>query len=336
MSRARRSSFVALGVCGLLFVSASCSSPGRNFDTVGGSGGEAGDSDLPSAGKAGSAGDGHSGGAAHGGATGEAGAGDLAGEGPGGDAGASEGGASGSAGKGGTSAGGSGIGGGGGVSGGGHGGGGASAAGSGGAPPACAYTTCPSGCKNTQIDVANCGACGNACPANNACVSGACLVKDGYACVNANECQSNKCTTFYVDADGDTHGSPASPKQTCGTTPPAGYVASNDDCCDVGGDAVNIYKNNPNFYYKSTTSCNKGWDYNCSGNVEKEGTIIDSECKPNPIGACPIGIMWYASAVPECGVSGSRSACISPSGAANSGNQFCASAMPSTKVQGCH
>ncbi|MDD2785841.1 MAG: putative metal-binding motif-containing protein [Patescibacteria group bacterium] len=41
--------------------------------------------------------------------------------------------------------------------------------------------------------------------------------------------------TYYRDADGDGHGNASQPLQSTSTTPPAGYVASNDDCDDNNG-----------------------------------------------------------------------------------------------------
>jgi hypothetical protein len=158
-------------------------------------------------------------------------------------------------------------------------------------------------------------------------------LNDGYDCVSPGECKSNTCNVFYVDADGDTHGAASGPKKVCGATPPAGYVTSNDDCCDVGGDAAKIYPGQMGWFTSATTSCNKGWDYNCSGNIEKEITALLGNCSPNPAGICPAGPAWNMSTVPDCGGSGSGSVCLQQ---APPPVTFCASAQPMPKTQGCH
>jgi hypothetical protein len=167
------------------------------------------------------------------------------------------------------------------------------------------------------------------CTSSQTCSSGNCLTKDGYDCVNASECASNTCNTFYADQDGDTHGAAGSPKQVCGISAPAGYVTSKDDCCDVGGDAGNIFPGQPKFFTSQATSCNKGWDYNCSNNIEQE--ITQTACDPNPAGLCPAGYFWYSGGVPACGNSGSRSNCLEL-GAVS----YCGTSMPASYTQGCH
>jgi hypothetical protein len=182
-------------------------------------------------------------------------------------------------------------------------------------------------------DQNHCGTCGNACSASQTCVSGACLVKDGSDCNVPSDCKSGVCTTYYQDLDGDKQGSAAAPKRVCGSTPPAGYVTNSDDCCDiVGGDGANIYKNNPNWYTRSTTSCSKGWDYDCSGNIEMEVTHIDTDCKQNPVGQCMGFTEWSGAAAPlACGATGSMNSCLAIPVAGT-----CATSMPGPHTQGCH
>jgi hypothetical protein len=194
------------------------------------------------------------------------------------------------------------------------------------------YYSCGGVCVATN-DPNHCGSCGNACSTSQTCVSGTCLVKDGLDCNVAGDCKSGVCTTFYQDADGDKQGAADKAKRVCGATPPAGYVTNADDCCDLaGGDGANIYKNNPNWYTKQTTSCNKGWDYDCSGNIEMEVAHIDSECKQNPVGQCTGFTEWSGSAtVLACGASGFSNSCLAVSVPGG-----CASSMPAAKTQGCH
>lgn len=178
----------------------------------------------------------------------------------------------------------------------------------------------------------HCGGCNNACQSSETCSSGNCLIKDGYDCVTADECISNKCTTFYQDADGDMHGTAAVPKKVCGTSAPAGYVTTKDDCCDLAaGDGANIFPGQTKWFTSSTTSCNKGWDYNCSNNVEQEATLLMANCVPNGGGFCPAGLGWTGDAVPACGDTANRQVCLELSN-----GDFCGTGMPSPQKQGCH
>jgi hypothetical protein len=164
-------------------------------------------------------------------------------------------------------------------------------------------------------------------------LSGNCLLKDGYDCASPGECASNTCSTFYIDADGDLHGAASGPKKVCGTSPPAGYVTNNDDCCAVGGDAAKIFPGQTAWFTSATTSCGKGWDYNCSGNIEKQITALLNNCNPNPAGICPAGPAWYnTTTVPDCAGGGQESTCIQPAPSAS----FCASSQPMPMTQGCH
>jgi hypothetical protein len=194
------------------------------------------------------------------------------------------------------------------------------------------YRFCGGQCVPND-DPNNCGACGVVCGATKTCKTGSCLLKDGYDCANAAECLSGSCSTFFVDADGDKHGAASGPKKVCGKTAPAGYVTSNDDCCDVGSDAGNIFPGQTLWFTSQAKSCSKGWDYNCSNNIEKEITNLMADCKRTTINGnrCPVGLAWSGSTVPDCSGSGNHQSCID-SGAAS----FCASSPPVNKVQGCH
>lgn len=192
------------------------------------------------------------------------------------------------------------------------------------------YQACGNQCV-AKTDKNNCGSCGNVCLSSESCDGSTCHTKDGYVCANANECASGKCTTFYPDQDGDKHGVGAGAIKACGTEPPAGFVTNSDDCCDVGGDAVNIFPGQTKYFTAQATSCNKGWDYNCSNGIEKEATLLLKNCVPNVVGICPAQLAWSQDTVPNCGVSGSGSECLhggEPS--------FCASVMPAARTQGCH
>lgn len=195
------------------------------------------------------------------------------------------------------------------------------------------YQACGGTCVSNN-DPKNCGGCGNVCASSQSCVSGDCLIKDGYDCVAPGDCVSGTCGTFYVDADGDTHGAASGPKKVCGSTPPAGYVTSKDDCCDVGGDAASIFPGQTKWFLQATTSCSKGWDYDCSSNVEKQyPNLISKVC--SVMGGCTSSSAWTDSAVPDCSFSGSLSpGCI---GKADTGTgMICIVVNAFATPQGCH
>ncbi|MBL0280788.1 MAG: T9SS type A sorting domain-containing protein [Bacteroidetes bacterium] len=68
-------------------------------------------------------------------------------------------------------------------------------------------------------------------------------------------------TTFYADADGDTHGDAAASVDACSA--PEGYVASNDDCDDASS---TVYPGAPEI-------CNNGIDEDCDGGIDVISTI---------------------------------------------------------------
>lgn len=188
-------------------------------------------------------------------------------------------------------------------------------------------------CETNITTVVNCGDCGIKCDSTQVCSAGQCLLKDGNPCGTKTDCQSNACTTFYLDADGDGHGTAASAKAVCGTTPPAGYVASKDDCCDVGSDAASIFPGQTAFFTSQTTSCSRGWDYNCDNTAELQyGYLLRTECVP--LGECgPANtLMWSGTSIPACGESSTQSLCLGFA----AGDTSCATAPQGSFVQGCH
>ncbi len=76
-------------------------------------------------------------------------------------------------------------------------------------------------------------------------------------------------TTYYRDADGDTHGDPALANALQACTPPMGtdYVASNDDCDDGDGDT----------YPGAAESCADEKDNDCD-------MVVNNDCPCAPIG----------------------------------------------------
>jgi hypothetical protein len=68
--------------------------------------------------------------------------------------------------------------------------------GAGGSDAACAVARCGGSCVDTVIDVANCGFCGNLCPADTTCQLGACEPRPGSFggyCKNDADCSSTVC-----------------------------------------------------------------------------------------------------------------------------------------------
>jgi hypothetical protein len=171
------------------------------------------------------------------------------------------------------------------------------------------------------------------CGAGKMCSGGQCLVADGYSCVNPTDCFSGVCTTFYIDQDGDKHGAASGPSRYCGTTAPAGYVTSSDDCCDNPNGGANIFPGQGAWFTNANTACPAiGWDYNCDGNIEQEVTQLDPACVPNPASICPAGRQWYGlSSPPACGQSGNSNTCIDLHR-----SDYCGSSMPALYTQGCH
>jgi hypothetical protein len=121
----------------------------------------------------------------------------------------------------------------------------------------------------------------------------------------------------------------------CGTTPPAGYVASNDDCCDVGGDAVNIFPGQKKWFTSQTTSCGKGWDYDCDSQpnlqypyLYKDQCVAHNKTCPNS------GLMWK-DAVQACGAKAKGYNCLGTAAETPSG-WICLGTAELDLTQGCH
>jgi hypothetical protein len=94
-----------------------------------------------------------------------------------------------------------------------------------------------------------------------------CLASDGQACATSTDCASGRCSTFYVDADGDRYGDRSRPISICGpsNTPPVGYSGTPGDCCDADG---NTHPNQAS-WFGIVNACGS-WDYNCNGANDKQ------------------------------------------------------------------
>ena len=109
--------------------------------------------------------------------------------------------------------------------------------------PRPAGTDPENGCGNASCDGAGAcqtscappGSCPAACGANGFCTTGGVCgptLLAGESCTARCQCASDRCTTFFRDADGDGFGQAAG-EQRCGETPPAGYSTRGTDCDDT-------------------------------------------------------------------------------------------------------
>ncbi len=119
--------------------------------------------------------------------------------------------------------------------------------------------------------------------------------------------------TWYRDSDNDGRGS-ASSGTVSSCTQPAGYVATNNDCCDVN---ANVYSGQSAYFSTliGNASCSVygTYDYNCSGTNDKETVIGYSDCGsiqttlPSPSSCTttrPSGVAGWRgsySGTPACG-----------------------------------
>jgi hypothetical protein len=177
----------------------------------------------------------------------------------------------------------------------------------------CSNTTCcaagQTGCSGACVDLstsnAHCGACsGTVCtPGAQQCSGGRCLLADGQPCSSASQCLSGVCPQFYLDGDGDGYPVQANPRGYCNTNTPPGVTympARSDgkwDCCDVDltvNPGVTDYFTYPNATY--------GWDWNCSGALEKQPIDIVS-CVPDPTNTFCVGSTTQGTPSGDCGSS---------------------------------
>jgi hypothetical protein len=234
----------------------------------------------------------------HGGAsTGTGGAG-AGGHGGAGKAGA--GGAGGQAGHGGA-------GGGHGGAGGGH-GGEAGQGGAGGQGCGAGESLCAGACVTLAADPANCGQCGNACPAGASCVSSACLCPQGQllcggACAGISNDPQN-CGACGVACAGGQQCSGG--KCAC----PAGQSLCAGACVDLGSDPGNCGKCGAACAGKDVCSGGK-----CSlicdpGLVACGGACVDAGTDPKNCGACGTTCAGAPNASPVCAGGACGTACL--------------------------
>jgi hypothetical protein len=161
------------------------------------------------------------------------------------------------------------------------------------------------------------------CPADTRTCNGAgaCTLREGQICSSASDCGGGTCTTYYPDADGDGYGDRAATRENgrakgyCGSAP-AGWSASNTDCCDAG-DTMRAVHPGQTAWFTAETPCG-GFDYDCDGEETPE---------VGAGGSCvPLVCMAGFTAETACGVAGSHQACDGPGASC---------ADPVSRTQGC-
>jgi hypothetical protein len=107
------------------------------------------------------------------------------------------------------------------------------------------------------------------------------LLQDGRPCTAPGQCASGVCPLFYLDSDGDGFPVQSSGKGYCSvaSAPGATYIyARPDDLWDCYDADATV---NPGVTdYFDSANANYGWDWDCSGAVEKE-TMDITTCLPN-------------------------------------------------------
>ncbi|MDB4961433.1 MAG: hypothetical protein JWP01_1432 [Myxococcales bacterium] len=115
--------------------------------------------------------------------------------------------------------------------------------------PASGGRECAGGPTDTEVDPLNCGACGNACAEEFACIEGRCL---------AGECQPGDTEDCYTGVEG-----------TAGVGPCTGGTRT----CDAGGN-WSLCEGEVVPTGENGAACNDGVDNNCNGTVDEN---VDSD-----------------------------------------------------------
>jgi hypothetical protein len=145
-------------------------------------------------------------------------------------------------------------------------------------------TACPNLCANLQTDNAHCGSCsgtGSVCSAAQQCSGGKCLLATGQPCTADAQCAVGTCVFFYVDNDQDGYPNSQVRSGWCGAAYAlaAGFIAPRADgkwdCCDA--DTL-VHPDQAQYFAVSTASCSVGFDYDCSGSIEKQPMAGSEPC----------------------------------------------------------
>jgi hypothetical protein len=104
-------------------------------------------------------------------------------------------------------------------------------------------------------------------------------------------------TTYYLDADGDGFGDPASALDACAA--PVGYVANGGDCLDTNAD---VHPGQTAFF--TVDRGDGSFDYDCNGGETAAHPRSDSRLCICGVGGAVVGCSrssGWAGAVPACG-----------------------------------
>ncbi len=232
-------------------------------------------------------------------------------------------------------------------------------------------TVCYGACTNLRSDNQNCGVCGNACPAGNACVAGSCVASCQPGTVACNGmCVDPLTDPNYCGASGACRGT------TAGAACPAGEVCSNGTCalsCQAGLVNCNGRCTDPALdptYCGASGSCTGASvgtaclpGFVCAGGacalscqaglVDCAGTCVDPKTDPNFCGAssncsgatagtaCPSGTVCAGGACAlscQAGLVNCNGTCVDPltdRGYCGASGACSATATPSTAGTAC-
>lgn len=149
------------------------------------------------------------------------------------------------------------------------------------------------------------------------------------SCTDNTDCFSGTCTISYLDADGDGYGIEDTVVGRCDNSIPVGYSLTAGDCCDDGGNletAALIFPGQEDFFYQPASICGISWDYDCSGEPEKEQLSRPVSC------TAQCQAIYELQSYLECGMRYGACSCAIPPGGTTC-TVYCPTAGP---YQQCH
>ncbi|WP_236604286.1 MXAN_6577-like cysteine-rich protein [Sandaracinus amylolyticus] len=206
-------------------------------------------------------------------------------------------------------------------------------------PPECTdgTTLCGDECVDTSGSRANCGSCGNACAAGEACVDGACDVLcpasqtecgDVCADVSSDRAHCGECGTACDAGEICVDGS-------CTVSCPAGQILCGDVCADLQSSHANCGECGN--ACAAGAVCNAG---DCTTTCSESLTACDGSCvqpqtSPDHCGACGNACAAVDGATPFCAAGQCRFACDALQGDCNgSATDGCETSL-ATDAQNC-
>jgi len=118
---------------------------------------------------------------------------------------------------------------------------------------------------------------------------------DPDTCDGAGACSPGPDIAHYLDEDGDGYGTPGD--SICTTSPPAGYVDNDEDCCDA---LASVRPSQTGWFadpYYCTPSDPASWDYDCDG-YESHRWNTSATC--STYGGCHVNSGWREYPFPDC------------------------------------